>query len=200
MQTPPPEQLNDSGHHERFDAGHPGAGWQRHHRQGDKVVVTPSELRRFSPVTVVKERRKKILLAARSIGIIANKSKQEFLIFNNREMRILSRCSSLSAEWQSWRRSPRLQGSSMHACGRRTFSWCTGPMPLRSSWRSRSSKLTSNCSRKPGVTRRPSASWREREGWRSKTCRRGEETARGENGWLHKISKHRFLLYLIYCL
>lgn len=35
MQTPPPEQLNDSGHHERLDAGHPGAGWQRHHRQGD---------------------------------------------------------------------------------------------------------------------------------------------------------------------
>lgn len=123
-------------------------------------------------------------MAARSIGIIVNKSKQVFFyfIFNNCEMCILSRCSSLSAEWQSWRRSPRLQGSSTHAFARRTFSWCIGPMPLRSSLRSRSSKLTRNCSRKPGVTRRPSASWREREGWRSKTCRRGEETARGGNG------------------
>lgn len=35
-QAPPPEQLHDPGHHERPDAGHPGAGRQRHHRQGER--------------------------------------------------------------------------------------------------------------------------------------------------------------------
>lgn len=35
------EQLHDSGHHERPDAGHPGARRQRHHRQGDdkKIIL-----------------------------------------------------------------------------------------------------------------------------------------------------------------
>lgn len=39
MQTPPSEQLHDSGHHEWLNAGHHGASRQRHHRQGDSSLV-----------------------------------------------------------------------------------------------------------------------------------------------------------------
>lgn len=39
MQTPSPEQFHDSGYHEWFNAGHHGACWQWHHRQGETLFV-----------------------------------------------------------------------------------------------------------------------------------------------------------------
>lgn len=98
--------------------------------------------------------------------------------FANHERFTFPRCSSSSVEWQSWKRSQRLRWSSMRGCARRTFSWCIGPMPWRSSWRSRSYMLTSNYSKRAAVKRRLWSSWRGRGAWSWKTCRPGKQKTR----------------------
>lgn len=45
MQTSPPEQLHDAGHHERPDPGHHGARQQRHHRQGPGPALSADAAR-----------------------------------------------------------------------------------------------------------------------------------------------------------
>lgn len=68
VQTSPPEQLHDSGHHEWLNAGHHGACWQRHHRQGESSFLKEVNFpclsgylylwaAQFSPVKVFVERK-----------------------------------------------------------------------------------------------------------------------------------------------
>lgn len=94
------------------------------------------------------------------------------------------RCSSLSVEWQSWKKSQRPQWSSIHACARKTFIWFTGPMLWRSNWRSRSYKLRINCSKRAAVKKRPQSNWRGRGKWSWKTCTPGKR----DGDWVYSLN------------